>query len=879
MPKAKMSKTNVENGLNRIKAEKIFTDREAPREAFWKLYQEISNDMESYKVLTYYGIGGIGKTTLIGKLIQEINNKKGKFVSLNFERYESLSKILILRDLGTKLFRLDKNKFKFYRFRFAMKRYAEETGQSLEIKNDNSSFLSNNPLMELGMDLSENVPDIIEKLPIISTISKAITILDKSREVIKNKIDTRNMKKSLLEIQVLEVAQLVNNLEKYFYEDLAEAMLNLKEPLVIFLDTYEKFADSFSNSEYKSSEEWLKNIVSKPQGILWVIAGRERIKWEEEFEAEQHLLENLSLKDASDFLVTAGVDETLTPKIYELTSGNPVFLDVCIDRYIELINEGKVPTIDDFGESQTKLVERYARYMDTDIKEMAYLLAYLGKWTTEDILKIKERTNIIKLSITDYNEFIRHSFVIKDDKTFYMTKIVQKVFYDSIPAILKEAFHKLNFSFIEEKNEEEKDKIDSCESLTMLVNELLKSNPEPKEETTKKVEEILIKINDLYNKGLIEEEFVLSSRIYKYFINKGDKYNKIKLIVMDYFAKVYDDIGNYTKALELHKEAYEKMKIELGENDPNTLTSLNNLAACYGSTGNYEKALKLLKKAYEKQKEILGENNPNTLILLNNLASFYSKIGDKTKALELSKETYEKQKEILGENHPDTLTSLNNLASFYFDIGDNVKALELNEEVYKKLKKILGKNHPNTLFSLSNLAYSYIYIGDNEKALEINKEVYERQKEVLGENHPDTLTLLNNLAFCYNNIGNNEKALKLNTEAYEKLIKILGENHPSTLNSLNNLATSYLYIGDYAKALELFERVYEKRKKILGENHPDTLSSLSNLAYVYSEIGKEEKALELLEEVYRKRKRIFGEKNQNTLRIKKYIDSLINKLK
>src|SRR5699024_936877 len=155
--------------------------------------------------------------------------------------------ILILRDLGAKLFKLDKNRFKFYRFRFAMKRYAEETGQSLEIKNDNSSFLTNNPLLELGMDLSQNVPDLIEKLPIISNISKAITILDKSREIIKNKIDTRNMKKSLIEIQILEIAQIVKNIEKYFYEDLAEAMLNSKEPLVIFLDTYEKFADSFCN--------------------------------------------------------------------------------------------------------------------------------------------------------------------------------------------------------------------------------------------------------------------------------------------------------------------------------------------------------------------------------------------------------------------------------------------------------------------------------------------------------------------------------------------------------------------------------------------------------------------------------------------------------
>ena len=836
MPKAKMSKSNVENGLNRIKAEKIFTDREAPREAFWKLYQEISNDMESYKVLTYYGIGGIGKTTLIAKLIQEVNNKKGKYVSLNFERYESLSKILILRDLGTKLFRLDKNKFKFYRFRFAMKRYAEETGQSLEIKNDNSSFLSNNPLMELGMDLSENVPDIIEKLPIISTISKAITILDKSREVIKNKIDTRNMKKSLLEIQVLEVAKLVNNLEKYFYEDLAEATLNLKEPLVIFLDTYEKFADSFNNSEYKSSEEWLKSIVSKPQGILWVIAGRERVNWEEEFEAKQHLLENLSLKDASDFLVTAGVDEALTQKIYELTSGNPVFLDVCVDRYVELINDGKIPTINDFGESQTKLVERYARYMDTDVKEMAYLLAYLGKWTTEDILKIKERTNIIKLSITDYNDFISHSFVIKDDKTFYMTKIVQKVFYDNIPAILKESFHKLNFSFIEEKNEVEKGQIDSCENLTMLVNEFLKSNSKSTDKNARKIEEIFEKIENLYYKGLLNEEFVLANKIYEYYISKDNNYNKIKLIVMNKMVEVYNDIGKYSKALEICKEVY------------------------------------------EKRKKILGPNHPNTLLVLNNLALTYAKIGEYVKALELNKEVYEKRRKILGENHLDTISSLNNLATSYDRVGDNTKALELYKKAYEKRKEILGENHPRTIDLLNNLAVSYSKKEGNKKALEIKREVYEKQKEILGENHPKTIYSLNNLACSYSDIGENTKAIELYEEAYRELKKILGENHPSTLILLSNVASTYSDIGDYTKSLELYRKAYEKQKEVLGENHPDTLITINELACVYNDAGDYEKSLELNKELYTKEKEILGENHPDTIKTKNRIDELMKKL-
>ena len=45
MPKANMSKSNLENGQARIKAEKIFTYIEAPRESFWKSYEEIAKKL------------------------------------------------------------------------------------------------------------------------------------------------------------------------------------------------------------------------------------------------------------------------------------------------------------------------------------------------------------------------------------------------------------------------------------------------------------------------------------------------------------------------------------------------------------------------------------------------------------------------------------------------------------------------------------------------------------------------------------------------------------------------------------------------------------------------------------------------------------------
>ena len=865
MPKANMSKSNLENGQARIKAEKIFTDREAPRESFWKSYEEIANDMENYKVLTYYGIGGIGKTTLVGKLIQEMNEKKAKYVSINFEHYESLSKILILRDLGNKLFKLDKNRFKFYRFRFAMKRYAEETGQSLEIKNDNSSFLTNNPLLELGMDLSQNVPDLIEKLPIISTISKAITILDKSREIIKNKIDTRNMKKSLIEIQILEIAQIVKNIEKYFYEDLAEAMLNSKEPLVILLDTYEKFADSFCNSEYKSSEEWLKSIVSKPQGILWVITGRERIKWEEEFEAEQHLLENLSIKDANEFLITAGVDKELTEKIYELTAGNPVFLDVCVDRYVDLINNGKVPTINDFGESQSKLVERYTKYMDTDIKEMAYLLAYLGKWTTEDVLKIKEKTNVIKLSITDYNDFIGHSFVIKDDETFYMTKIVQESFYNNIPEILKDEFHKLMYLYILEKVKDEGEELNIVENLTKLVNEFLRSIPEPNKEEKEKLQDLCDKIRELYGKGLLDDEFILIDKLYKYYENKNDEFIEEKLITKEELAIAYERLGKHNEELKLNEEVYEKRKEMLGENNIKTLNSLYNLGGSYLNIGELTEAIKLITITYDCLKKVLGENNTNALSTLSTLALCYLEKGDYAKSLELNKIAYEKSKEILGEDHETTLTILNNLARCYDELDENKKAIELYEFVYKNRKEILGENHPDTLYTLNNLVCAYDFNGENEKTIELEKGLYESAKEVMGEFHPFTLITLNNLASSYGDLGDNTKALNLKQEVYEREKEILGENHPNTLAALTNLASTYSDIGDSTKAQELFKEAYQKKKEVLGKNHPDTLRTLSNLAITYKHIGDDKVAIDLQKTAYELTKNILGENNEETL--------------
>ncbi|MBQ3489037.1 MAG: tetratricopeptide repeat protein, partial [Clostridia bacterium] len=64
------------------------------------------------------------------------------------------------------------------------------------------------------------------------------------------------------------------------------------------------------------------------------------------------------------------------------------------------------------------------------------------------------------------------------------------------------------------------------------------------------------------------------------------------------------------------------------------------------------KALELNEKVYALQCKILGEEHPDTLTSLNNLATTYYQLGDLEKAAEMFEKVYALMCKILGEEHP-----------------------------------------------------------------------------------------------------------------------------------------------------------------------------------------------------------------------------------
>ncbi|KAI2669860.1 hypothetical protein LCP963914a_9880 [Penicillium roqueforti] len=264
--------------------------------------------------------------------------------------------------------------------------------------------------------------------------------------------------------------------------------------------------------------------------------------------------------------------------------------------------------------------------------------------------------------------------------------------------------------------------------------------------------------------------------------------------------------------------------------NPNGSTVITTmLGSAYRKQGLWDEAEQLEVQVMETRKTKLGEDHPDTLTSMANLALTYSNQGRWDEAEQLQVQLMETRKTKLGEDHPDMLTSMANLASTYRNQGRWDKAEQLEVQVMETSKIKLGEDHPNTLTSMANLASTYRNQGRWDKAKQLGVQVMETRKTKLGEDHPDTLASMGNLASTYWNQGRWDEAEQLFVQVMEMSKTKLGEDHPDTLASMANLAFSWKSSAHDVEAIVLLRECLIKQKQTLGQNHPTTLSNSRTL--------------------------------------------------
>lgn len=814
------------------KVECPFVDRKEFTEAFEKAFNNI--DQQNYSILVYYGVAGIGKTSLRKELpaLLEKHNESDLhtrviWTSIDFATEQYKQPYKFLEVLSSQL--RQKYNVKFNSFDIALATYWKKINP-------------HNPLVKENYSEGSIVHDILdvcdEFVPanLIPNVYNLTKNLPKHYQkwVLKREEDISGL-------QNLEPTEIYKRLPVYLAHDLADHLQNTSELAVIFIDTYEALWEKERDKgSFNSRDEWLRKLIEKIQkSCLWVICGKESLRWEEVDEdwknyLDQRKIGKLPEKDALDLLKQCGItEEDIQNVLIESSEGVPYYLELSIDIYRK-IKKKKQPTPENFAKVPEGIFCRFVKYLDREEKETLKVLSVPRYWNRELFKILVEKFNT-GYPATSFSELHSFSFMDVDDKgKCSMHQLMRKSLKDYQDQDLKKEVHNFMLDFY------------SNQLKDIDIKEI---TPE---------HEIALTEAFYHAKEALEAEDLL-----KWFISVSDPFNRAAF---------------WQLITPMYEEMLQILEAKHGPEHKDIVTTLNILDVLYYKMGEYKKALQFSERALAIGETILGVQHPDVATSLDNLAGLYESMGNYKQALQLSERALEIYEKVLGPQHPDIATTLNNIALLYDSMGDYQKTLPLYQRALEINEKVFGPQYLGIATTLNNLAGFYRRVGDYEKALSLSQRSLEIDEKVLGSQHPDVARTLNSLALIYENIGDYEKALAFYQRSLDIREKVLGPQHPDVGRTLNNLARLYEIMGDHEKALTLYQRTIEIKEKALGPQHPDVATILNNLAGLHYRIGEYKKALPLYQRALDIVEKKLGQNQPNSVVIKNNYNRLLSKM-
>ena len=315
-------------------------------------------------------------------------------------------------------------------------------------------------------------------------------------------------------------------------------------------------------------------------------------------------------------------------------------------------------------------------------------------------------------------------------------------------------------------------------------------------------------------------------------------------------AICYSKKGDHKKSLKINQDLIEFKRSSLGEDHPDYLASLNNLAENQRNLGLFDLAQLNYLKCIKVQEEKFGIENTEYIQYLSNYSSLLGDIGKIDSSIFLNQKCLDLSRQINQVNNPFYITRLNNmgvsllnsnnfsLAKLYFD-----SSIVISETT-------LGKSHPTTIQCYENLAVVFGNMKEYLKAIEIEYNCLRMIESNLGSDNLDCAAALNQLALYYSKLDLDTVSQLLNQKAFEIREKQLGFEHPLTLLSAYNLCVDYSNLGKHKQSLKMLENILKVRLEFNGATSFETKLVYNNIGLVHYDLGNYSKALEYFSKAY-----------------------------
>ena len=833
---------------------KRFIDRADFITDFKQQCNDLQNEPDKIKVISYYGYGGLGKTALLQHLM-EPQNKINGFDYI----YHDFDSIVDMRGVLKKLKRhLSKIGCEFPLFEMGNYLYEISIGEN-SLPPQNKSFLSDYPFISnvlnlslatftmassggvaaafAAADVAQKVQPVMEE--IFNTVLKKLNIPTSNSSQMAHRIKVRKYIEELKKQgENRPENQLENDLPKLFAQDFSYWTANQNRKVVIFLDSYDILKNKGRKTkEHPEPDWWIKGedefalggaiqglLLSIPN-VVWVLSGRNELKFEGYLGEKIHQKELKPLNNiySLQFLQSRGItnNDELCAKITKLTQGYPLYLELCGQQYRMLKKKDKYhePEISDFGPENEEFTSRVGKIVlnliecmdDTGIKEMIKYLCILRSWTDDMASEI-----IPTFNETAYNMIKNFSFV--------RSMIVE---YNG------------------EDYSEEFFKFDDI------------------------VQDILIEKYKKENKIVIKKTKKNTSIYFKNFLK--DSNSKASLIEDGVYSPINDSDTNYiniwSDLIIRLADSVEELKEQYDDNFASYIENMHNSNFLSGFR-QVMIAEEILNKFLVKAKTYNEGKTLQCIFFERKLSDIKEAQSEDDVALEYKKSIYLKLKDLFGLEHPDTIEAMNELSKF---LGH----LSYREKIINQLNCGIESND-NVLKIMKAAVASLWRINYFKQRIPIFKQMAALYLNEYGEDSPQFVGALEDeyTALSYLNGQEDEKLrlkeqiIEIESRRLDECIKEIGENGKETIEVMELLKDDFKDVERKDDASKMQKRISLAYKHRLQQYHSelreyinkkdidrifDVIKSISEildkLNLEYKEISEIDEIIDILREI------------------------------
>jgi hypothetical protein len=292
----------------------LFTDRDHLRGRIGALTHAVTE----LPVVMFYGVGGAGKSWLLRKLREEVSRDLpvafldfGAMGGQQFVLDPSSALQQIRHQLGAAAPRFD--------LALGMMRFKQDLGKEPSTYGEGIGIA-----VELASEIASKARELIPG----AQIPGAKVLLDRLSKSLRHRIQdlpigefisTQLGSEFALQLRSRTSQEIGDELLNYLAEDMDANLpvhFHRAARAVIFLDTYEAVSSGIQNRAQRLlREKWIRDLAGNFDIALTVIAGQNKLTWEESDMVwadclEQHAVGGLAEPDARYFLALSGIKDT-----------------------------------------------------------------------------------------------------------------------------------------------------------------------------------------------------------------------------------------------------------------------------------------------------------------------------------------------------------------------------------------------------------------------------------------------------------------------------------------------------------------------------------------------------------------------------------------